>query len=202
MSPAEFSARGSSRFLLASVRPGITGLWQVERRADMDAASRILLDNFYARNHSFRLDAKIIALTPVAVLSRRGRVAQWRTCDGAILRASQRSDALKGILRSVSLLAGAPLGQLLLSPPPPVAASTPRRVGPPRLRFHRSVLVVVACLRSKPHRPPSDDETPSLTMLSSPLLLASHCSRTVVLVAANRSRSCSAPGRVAWLLPA
>lgn len=72
VSPAEFSARGASRFLLASVQPGITGIWQVEGRADLDASSRVLLDNYYARNHSFWMDLKIVLRTPVAILSRRG----------------------------------------------------------------------------------------------------------------------------------
>ena len=72
VSPAEFAARGASRFVLASVRPGVTGLWQVEGRADLDAAGRVLLDNYYARNCSFWMDMRILLRTPGAVLSRRG----------------------------------------------------------------------------------------------------------------------------------
>lgn len=72
LSPAEFRARGANRFLIASVRPGMTGLWQVSGRSDLDPASRVLLDNYYARNRSTWMDLRILARTPLAVFSRRG----------------------------------------------------------------------------------------------------------------------------------
>ncbi|WP_276088401.1 sugar transferase [Pedobacter sp. JY14-1] len=49
---------------------GLTGLWQVSRRgkADMSERERKKLDNFYAQNHSFWLDLKILLKTlPAAV---------------------------------------------------------------------------------------------------------------------------------------
>lgn len=49
---------------------GLTGLWQVSRRgkADMSERERKRLDNFYAQNHSFWLDLKILLKTlPAAV---------------------------------------------------------------------------------------------------------------------------------------
>lgn len=49
---------------------GLTGLWQVSRRgkADMSERERKRLDNFYAQNHSFWLDLKILMKTlPAAV---------------------------------------------------------------------------------------------------------------------------------------
>ena len=49
---------------------GLTGLWQVSRRgkADMSERERKKLDNFYAQNHSFWLDFKILLKTlPAAV---------------------------------------------------------------------------------------------------------------------------------------
>jgi lipopolysaccharide/colanic/teichoic acid biosynthesis glycosyltransferase len=72
LSPREFDERGASRFILASVRPGMTGLWQVSGRSDLDPASRVLLDNYYARNWSVWMDARILALTPIVVLTARG----------------------------------------------------------------------------------------------------------------------------------
>lgn len=72
LSPEEFESRGPNRFLLASVRPGLTGLWQVSGRSDLDSASRVLLDNHYARNWSLWMDLRILAATPIAVLTGRG----------------------------------------------------------------------------------------------------------------------------------
>jgi len=53
---------------------GLTGLWQVSRRgkADMSERERKRLDNFYAQNHSFWLDLKILLKTfPAAVQKER-----------------------------------------------------------------------------------------------------------------------------------
>lgn len=49
---------------------GLTGLWQVTERGkkDMDAASRCNLDIFYAQNHNFWLDLKILIKTPLAAI--------------------------------------------------------------------------------------------------------------------------------------
>jgi lipopolysaccharide/colanic/teichoic acid biosynthesis glycosyltransferase len=49
---------------------GLTGLWQVSRRgkAEMSERERKKLDNFYAQNHSFWLDLKILLKTlPAAI---------------------------------------------------------------------------------------------------------------------------------------
>lgn len=58
--------------LMASVRPGITGLWQVSGRSDLSDAERVALDSRYARDISLLLDMTILARTPVAVLGRKG----------------------------------------------------------------------------------------------------------------------------------
>jgi lipopolysaccharide/colanic/teichoic acid biosynthesis glycosyltransferase len=49
---------------------GITGLWQVEKRgkADMSEEERLLLDNSYALNHSFKNDLVVILKTIPALL--------------------------------------------------------------------------------------------------------------------------------------
>lgn len=63
-----------------SVRPGLTGLWQVSARSDPNLASRVHFDLLYVRGWSLLLDAKILAQTvPVVVLGRGGLV------DGARL---------------------------------------------------------------------------------------------------------------------
>jgi lipopolysaccharide/colanic/teichoic acid biosynthesis glycosyltransferase len=55
-----------------SVRPGVTGLWQISGRNDTTYAERVALDTRYVRQRSFLLDVRIIAATIPAVLLRRG----------------------------------------------------------------------------------------------------------------------------------
>ena len=57
---------------ILSVRPGITGLWQVNGRSDVTFEDRIRLDMFYVRHRGFVLDAKIIVRTIGAVVTARG----------------------------------------------------------------------------------------------------------------------------------
>ncbi len=61
----------SSR-LCFSVLPGITGLWQVSGRNEMDYESRVKLDLWYVRNWNMWLDMIILLKTVRVVLSREG----------------------------------------------------------------------------------------------------------------------------------
>jgi exopolysaccharide production protein ExoY len=63
---------GSQAELYKSVRPGITGLWQVSGRNDVAYASRVALDARYVRNWNIIFDIVILCKTPRAVLSQRG----------------------------------------------------------------------------------------------------------------------------------
>jgi lipopolysaccharide/colanic/teichoic acid biosynthesis glycosyltransferase len=55
-----------------SVRPGITGLWQVSGRSDTSYADRVALDVAYVTRPSLREDLRILLRTPLVVLFRRG----------------------------------------------------------------------------------------------------------------------------------
>jgi Undecaprenyl-phosphate galactose phosphotransferase WbaP len=55
-----------------SVRPGLTGLWQVEARNDASHDIREQLDTYYIRNWSLWLDFWVLLRTPRAVISARG----------------------------------------------------------------------------------------------------------------------------------
>jgi len=55
-----------------SVRPGMTGLWQVSGRSDLTFEERIALDVEYVRRRSFTLHAWIAISTLGAVLTGRG----------------------------------------------------------------------------------------------------------------------------------
>ncbi len=55
-----------------SVRPGITGIWQVSGRNNVSYRRRILMDALYARRKCVALDVKLILATIPAVLARKG----------------------------------------------------------------------------------------------------------------------------------
>lgn len=57
---------------LLTVKPGITGLWQVYGRSRVKFDDMVRLDIRYARSWSLWLDIKILLQTPSAVLSRSG----------------------------------------------------------------------------------------------------------------------------------
>lgn len=55
-----------------TVCPGISGLWQVSGRNDIDYTQRVMLDTFYVRNWSLWLDFMILLRTIPAVLKKDG----------------------------------------------------------------------------------------------------------------------------------
>ncbi len=55
-----------------SVRPGLTGPWQVSGRSDTSYAQRVALDVAYATRATIWDDIRILLQTPAAVLLRRG----------------------------------------------------------------------------------------------------------------------------------
>jgi undecaprenyl-phosphate galactose phosphotransferase len=55
-----------------SLRPGITGCWQISGRNNVKYEERVRLDAWYARNRSFRLDMIILLKTVKVVLSGKG----------------------------------------------------------------------------------------------------------------------------------
>lgn len=57
-----------------SVRPGITGLWQVSGRSNVNFDKRIDMDAYYAEHLSLWYDLKILFKTPFAMLSGKGAV--------------------------------------------------------------------------------------------------------------------------------
>ena len=69
---AELPDWGLNGGALLSVRPGLTGLWQVSGRQLLSKADRIRLDAEYVRRMSLRLDLTILARTLFAVVSGHG----------------------------------------------------------------------------------------------------------------------------------
>lgn len=55
-----------------SVKPGLTGLWQVSGRSDLDYEDRVTLDIFYVQNWNFWLDIKILYKTIGVIIKKTG----------------------------------------------------------------------------------------------------------------------------------
>ncbi|MEO3470590.1 sugar transferase [Roseomonas sp. CAU 1739] len=73
VTPAELDRYyGVSAAHYLTVRPGITGLWQVSGRSETSYDQRVALDVAYVSQPSLLADLRILVKTPVAVLSRRG----------------------------------------------------------------------------------------------------------------------------------
>lgn len=70
--PQEVKLIKTRASLLHSVKSGVTGLWQVSGRSELDFDERIELEQFYAQNWSFWLDIKILFKTIGVVLRKTG----------------------------------------------------------------------------------------------------------------------------------
>jgi lipopolysaccharide/colanic/teichoic acid biosynthesis glycosyltransferase len=69
---AEASRYGRRFSSYCTVRPGITGLWQVSGRSDVTYRRRVAMDSLYARRKSLGWDVWILFMTVPAVLLARG----------------------------------------------------------------------------------------------------------------------------------
>jgi exopolysaccharide biosynthesis polyprenyl glycosylphosphotransferase len=68
----EVAKYGKWRMNLLTVNPGITGLWQVSGRSDVDYDGRVRLDMHYIRNYTVWLDLQVLFQTIPAVLRKEG----------------------------------------------------------------------------------------------------------------------------------
>ncbi len=72
ISPEEWPHYGKWQHNLLTVKPGLTGLWQVSGRSDLSYADRVRLDMHYIRNYTIWLDLQILFLTIPVVLRGKG----------------------------------------------------------------------------------------------------------------------------------
>ncbi|MBL0407660.1 sugar transferase [Microvirga aerilata] len=68
----EMARYGDVLPLYFSIRPGLTGIWQISGRSDCSYQERVAYDEQYVRNLSLKNDILIILRTFEAVFSRRG----------------------------------------------------------------------------------------------------------------------------------
>ena len=71
---AELTRYGDQVGYYLMVRPGMTGLWQVSGRSDLDYESRVYLDTWYVKNWSLWHDLIILFKTVRVVFDRRGAI--------------------------------------------------------------------------------------------------------------------------------
>ena len=69
---SEVKKYGSNFKLYKTIKPGVSGLWQVSGRNNTTYEERVNFDIFYIKNRSFLLDVKIFFKTFVAIFSRNG----------------------------------------------------------------------------------------------------------------------------------
>jgi lipopolysaccharide/colanic/teichoic acid biosynthesis glycosyltransferase len=68
----ELEKYGNFRALLVTVKPGLTGYWQVQGRQDVSYAERVRMDVYYITHWSLILDLWILLKTPTRVILGEG----------------------------------------------------------------------------------------------------------------------------------
>lgn len=63
---------GPKAHKILTVRPGITGIWQVSGRNDTSYAERVALDEYYVDHRTLWVDFKLFSKTIPVLLTRRG----------------------------------------------------------------------------------------------------------------------------------
>src|SRR5216117_3199896 len=69
---AELEKYGPYKHLLLSLKPGLTGYWQVRGRQNVCYEDRVRMDLHYIEKWTLSMDLKILLETPVKVLKREG----------------------------------------------------------------------------------------------------------------------------------
>jgi len=68
----DITTYGKKHYIRLCVPPGVTGLWQIMGRSDINFTRRVAIDRFYIRNQSPWLDIKIIFITILRVVDGKG----------------------------------------------------------------------------------------------------------------------------------
>jgi lipopolysaccharide/colanic/teichoic acid biosynthesis glycosyltransferase len=71
ISPEEQEKYGRMRHNLFTVKPGLTGMWQVSGRSDLSYEERVQLDMTYIRNYSIWSDIQILFFQTLPAVFRK-----------------------------------------------------------------------------------------------------------------------------------
>jgi lipopolysaccharide/colanic/teichoic acid biosynthesis glycosyltransferase len=69
---AELEKYGAHKHLVHSIKPGMTGYWQVRGRQNVSYQERVAMDVHYVTRWSLIMDLRILAETPRKVFKREG----------------------------------------------------------------------------------------------------------------------------------
>jgi lipopolysaccharide/colanic/teichoic acid biosynthesis glycosyltransferase len=72
ITPEELCKYGEYQDLLMSVKPGLTGYWQIRGRQDVSYEERVSMDVYYVTHWTFGMDLKILVNTPWRVIKGKG----------------------------------------------------------------------------------------------------------------------------------
>ena len=72
--PREKRDMGDTYEKIITVKPGITGYWQVNGRNDVDFNDRIHMDTYYIEHRNFVMDIKIIIKTILKIFKKEGAI--------------------------------------------------------------------------------------------------------------------------------
>jgi lipopolysaccharide/colanic/teichoic acid biosynthesis glycosyltransferase len=68
----ELGKYGQYQDLLLSVKPGLTGYWQIRGRQDVSYEERVNMDVYYLTHWTLGMDLKILINTPWKVIKGKG----------------------------------------------------------------------------------------------------------------------------------
>jgi lipopolysaccharide/colanic/teichoic acid biosynthesis glycosyltransferase len=72
ITPPELKKYGDAGWIFSSMKPGLTGYWQICGRQEVCYSDRVEMDLHYVRNWSLWMDVKILVRTPMRVLRGAG----------------------------------------------------------------------------------------------------------------------------------
>jgi len=68
----ELARYGEYKSLLMTVKPGLTGYWQVHGRQDVSYEERVRMDVAYITHWTLKMDIQLLLLTPLRVIRGKG----------------------------------------------------------------------------------------------------------------------------------
>lgn len=74
VTPEELKRYGASKKYYLRLKPGITGIWQISGRSDVDYSRRVAMDRRYSMAASPIMDLRILSKTVLVVLAKKGAV--------------------------------------------------------------------------------------------------------------------------------
>jgi lipopolysaccharide/colanic/teichoic acid biosynthesis glycosyltransferase len=68
----ELGKYGQYKKVLMTVKPGLTGYWQVHGRQEVSYEERVRMDVYYITHWTLKMDLKLLLLTPLRVIRGKG----------------------------------------------------------------------------------------------------------------------------------